>query len=107
MSMMNPLVSRRRHRSAAPELVEVGAFAFLATELDDAAEGVIGGVADQSKATATMGAPLHAILPLCNSAIHPIDTLTGEAMYLLRCSDIRVSSVIRIADPVDVALGSC
>jgi hypothetical protein len=96
MSMMNPLVSRRRYRSAAPELVEVGAFAFLATELDDAAEGAIGGVADQSKATATMGAPLHAILPLCNSAIDPIDAPTSEAMCLLRCSDIRVASVIRI-----------
>jgi hypothetical protein len=44
-------------------LVEEGAFAFLATELDDAAEGAIGGVADQPKATATVGAPLHAILP--------------------------------------------
>ena len=82
MSMMNPLVSRRRYRSTAPELAEVGAFAFLATELDDAAEGAIGGVADQSKATATMGAPLHAILPLYNSAIHPVDVPTGECDVL-------------------------
>src|ERR1700730_2917750 len=44
------------------ELVEVSAFAFLATELDDVAEGAIGGVADQPKTTATPGAPLHAIL---------------------------------------------
>jgi hypothetical protein len=54
------------HRSS---LVEVGALAFLATELDDAAEGAIGGVADQPKTTATVGAPLHAILPslqFCN-----------------------------------------
>jgi hypothetical protein len=50
-------------------LVEVAAFAFLATKLDDAAEGAIGGVADQAKTTATVGAPLHAILPslqFCN-----------------------------------------
>ena len=44
-------------------LVEVGTFAFLATELDDAAESAMGGVADQPKTTATVGAPLHAILP--------------------------------------------
>jgi len=44
-------------------LVEVGGFAFLAAELDDVAEGAIGGVADQPKTTATVGAPLHAILP--------------------------------------------
>jgi hypothetical protein len=44
-------------------LVEEGAFAFLATELDDAAKGAIGGVADQAKTTATVGAPFHAILP--------------------------------------------
>jgi hypothetical protein len=44
-------------------LVEVGGFAFLAAELDDVAEGAIGGVADQPKTTATVGAPLHAVLP--------------------------------------------
>jgi hypothetical protein len=38
-------------------LVEVGTFAFLATELDDAAESARGGVADQPKTTATVGAP--------------------------------------------------
>jgi hypothetical protein len=48
-------------------LVEVGTFAFLATELDDAAESAMGGVADQPKTTATVGAPLHAILPSLQS----------------------------------------
>src|ERR1700730_11711331 len=66
------------------ELVEVSAFAFLAAELDDAAEGAIGGVADQPKTTATAGAPLHAILPSLQFANPPDDARTRRADVLLR-----------------------
>jgi hypothetical protein len=69
------------HRSS---LVEVGALAFLATELDDAAEGAIGGVADQPKTTATVGAPLHAILPSLQFCNPLNDALTRPVDALLR-----------------------
>jgi hypothetical protein len=71
----------RRRLCFLSALVEVAAFAFLATKLDDAAEGAIGGVADQAKTTATVGAPLHAILPPSNFAIRLDDAPRGESMY--------------------------
>ena len=45
----------RRRLCYLSALVEVAAGAFLATELDDVAEGAIGGVADQPKTTRDSG----------------------------------------------------
>src|ERR1700720_230573 len=85
----------RRRMCFLSALVEVGALAFLATELDDVAEGAIGGVADQPKTTATVGAPLHAILPslqFCNTAERRSNA-AGRCTFG-RCFHIRASSVI-------------
>jgi len=85
-------------------LIEVGAFAFLAAELNNAAEGAIGGVPDQPKTTATVGAPLHAILRSLQSCNPPErrSNATSRCTFA-RCSRIRVSGVIRIPDPADKA----
>jgi hypothetical protein len=90
-----------RRLSFLSALVEVGAFAFLATELNDVAEGAIGGVADQPKTTATVGAPLHAILPSLQFCNPP--ERRANAATLRDVAHIRVSSVIRIAGPADHA----
>src|ERR1700720_2708094 len=87
----------RRRMCFLSALVEVGASAFLAAELDDVAEGAIGGVADQPKTTATVGAPLHAILPslqFCNPPKGHSNAASRCAFA--RCSHLRVSSMIRI-----------
>jgi hypothetical protein len=85
-------------------LVEVGTFAFLAAELDDAAESAIGSVADQPKTTVTVGAPLHAILPFLQFFNPPERRANAVSRSTFAwCSHIRVSGVIRIPGTADYA----